>query len=107
MAKWMPPTPIEELFDQLREAQIFAVGAAISQEIMDGMLMRSAYNNIKATGLFTLPCYTWNQIKSVDQSFDTLQAHFAKVDRDRQREATDVDLAMVYFGCTSYSCTTV
>ena len=62
MAKWMPPTPIEELFDQLREAQIFAVDAAISQEIMDGMLMISAYNNIKATGLFTLPCYTWNQI---------------------------------------------
>ena len=87
-AKWMPPTPIEELFDQLREAQIFAAGAAISQEITDGMLMRSEYNNIKATGLFTLPCYTWNQIKSADQSFDTLQAHFSKTDRDRQGEAT-------------------
>ena len=92
MAKWMTPTPIEELFDQLREAQIFATDAAIPQEITDGMLMRSVYNNIKATGLFTLPCYTWNQIKSVDQSFDTLQAHFAKADRDRQGEATASDL---------------
>ena len=91
-AKWMPPTPIEELFDQLREAQIFAAGAAISQEITDGMLMRSAYNNIKATGLFTLPCYTWNQIGPVNQSFETLQAHFAKVDRDRQGEAIAADL---------------
>ena len=102
MAKWMPPTHIEELFDQLREAQIFAVDAAISQEIMDGMLMISVYNNIKATGLFTLPCYTWNQIKSVDQSFDTLQAHFAKADRDRQGEATAVDLG--YSTANSVNC---
>ena len=101
-AKWMPPTPIEELFDQLREAQIFAAGVAISQEITDGMLMRSAYNNIKATCLFTLPCYTWNQIKSVDQSFDTFQVHFAKADRDRQGEGTAADLG--YSTANSVDC---
>ena len=60
MEKWMPPTPIEELFDQLCEVQIFAVGAAISHEITDGMLTRSAYNNIKVSVLFTLPRYTWD-----------------------------------------------
>lgn len=66
---------------------------------MDGTLIRSAYNNIKTTGKFTRPCYSLNQIKSVDQSFTKLQIYFTKADRDRQGEATAVDLGQGIANC--------
>ena len=95
----MSPTPIEEMFDQLREAQIFAVGRAILQEIVDDILIRSAYNNVKSTCIFTLPYYTWNRITSVDQSFVTIQAYFSKVDTDRQGEDIVADMG---YGIENY-----
>ena len=99
MARQMSPPPIEEMFDQLREAQIFAVGRAILQEIVDDILIRSAYNNVKATCILTLPYYTWNRITSVDQSFVTIQVYFAKVDTDRQGEDIVADMG---YGTENY-----
>ena len=48
--QWMPPIPIETLFEQLDDGKLFA---AKGHEIIDDtQLMRWAYDNIKNTGLF-------------------------------------------------------
>ena len=53
-SQWMPPTPIETLFEQLDDGKLFA--AKSDKVIDDTQLMRWAYDNIKNTGLFDRDC---------------------------------------------------
>ena len=51
---WMPPTPIETIFEQLDDSQLFA---AQGNEVIDNsQLMRWAYDNVKNTSLFNRDC---------------------------------------------------
>ena len=51
---WNPPTPIENLWKQLREGQDFAQEG--NEPISDATLARNGYELILATGLFTTAC---------------------------------------------------
>ena len=56
-ADWNPPTPIEDLFKQLREGQKFAKLG--NETISDDQLARYAYENINKTGVFDKACKKW------------------------------------------------
>ena len=57
--QWMPPTPIESLFEQPDDGKLFA--AKGHEVIDDTKLMRWAYDNIKNTGLFDRDCEKWRK----------------------------------------------
>ena len=73
-APWNPPTPIEDLFKQLREGQKFAKlgGESISND----QLARYAYENILKTGVFDKACKKWRLQDATDQTWDKLQPFF-------------------------------
>ena len=50
--QWMPPTPIETLFEQLDDGKLFA--AKGREVIDDSQLKRWAYDNVKKTSAFLI-----------------------------------------------------
>ena len=56
-AQWNPPTPIEDLFLQLYEGQLFATEG--SETIDDTQLLRLCYDNVNKTGLFNDALKIW------------------------------------------------
>ena len=71
---WNPPTPIENLWSQLREGQDFAQEG--NEPISDATLARNGYELILATGLFTTSCKTWRLRPEATQTFSELQIYF-------------------------------
>jgi hypothetical protein len=70
-APWNEPTPIEDLFKQLKEGQEFA--ARGKEIIADTTLTREGYNIILATGLFSSACRKWRQLKETEQTWSKFQ----------------------------------
>jgi hypothetical protein len=64
-AKWNPPTPIEDLFLQLRDGQEFAADG--NESISDSQLLRLCYDNVNSTGLFNDALKIWRR---------TIESHF-------------------------------
>ena len=54
-----PPTPIEDLYLQLRDGREFATEG--QETIDDSQLLRLCYDNISNTGLFTDALKIWRQ----------------------------------------------
>jgi len=73
---WNPPTPIENLWKQLREGQDFAQEG--NEPISDATLARNGYELILATGLFTTACKEWRTRPAATQTFSALQLFFNK-----------------------------
>ena len=87
ISPWTPPTPIESLFEQLKEGKEFASEG--SETIENAQLMRMSYNNIKATGLFNDQCCLWRAKPAADKTYDNLVEYFTNCDNDRrQNEVT-------------------
>jgi hypothetical protein len=85
---WMPPVPIETLFKQLTDGQIYANKG--HETISDENLMRWAYDNIHNTGLFEYPCRDWRQYPA-PKTWINFQTHFAAADLDRKNSTTTSD----------------
>ena len=83
---WNPPTPIEDLFEQLRSGEAFAVDGGDPPS--EPRLVRLGYSIIQKTGLFEVACREWRYKPQVDKTFANLQLHFKKGDRDRQLTIT-------------------
>ena len=66
-APWHPPTPIENLFGQLKKGQEFA--AKGGETFDEPQLMRLALTNILATGLFNDAGKTWSTEKAKNATF--------------------------------------
>ena len=73
-APWSPPTPVEELFKQLREGQKFAKKG--NETIGDELLARYAYENINATGIFSKACTKWRKKAAADKTWIKFQKFF-------------------------------
>ena len=82
-APWNPPTPIETLFDQLEDGQEFA--AQGNETIDDSQLMRWAYDNIKATGLFDKDCERWRKRPPAVKTWTTFKPFFIIAENDRKK----------------------
>jgi hypothetical protein len=85
-ADWNPPTPIEDLFEQLRAGEAFAVDGGDPPS--EPRLVRLGYSIIRKTGLFEVACREWRYKATADKTFANLQIHFKQGDRDRQLTAT-------------------
>ena len=84
----MPPFPVEALYRQLRKTKKFAEDAG--EVISDTVLIRSGYNNIENTGLFSHTCYEW--CMATTKSCILFQQYFIKHDRDRKKQSMMRDI---------------
>ena len=78
-----PATPIEALFEQLKEGQEFATEG--KEKIEDSQLMRLTYDSIKATGLFNDQCKIWRNKSVLLKTYDHLITYFTDSDTDRRQ----------------------
>ena len=86
--KWDANTPIEMLFDQIDDAQDFAVAAG--QPCTNNQLLTTAYNLVYATGLFFDDCKAWNRLPLNQKTIDNFKTMFQQAQqelRDQQRTA--------------------
>ena len=90
-AQWTPPTPIEALWEQLKEGQEFATEG--QETIADSQLMRLAYDNIKNTGLFNDQCRLWRAKPAVNKTYGNLKTYFIECDNDRRQNETTAGTA--------------
>ena len=82
-AQWTPPTPIEILIDQLEDGQEFA---AQGKEIIDNsLLMRWAYDNIKATDLFDKDCERWRKRPTPLKTWTAFKSFFIIAEDNRKK----------------------
>ena len=84
-AQWMPPTPIETLFEQLEDGKIFAEKG--HEKIDNSQLMRWAYDNIKNTGLFDRDCEKWRKKEQTEKDWTSFQKFFLTADEDRKKNS--------------------
>ena len=76
-APWCPPTPIEDLYKQLREGQVFA--AKGGETISEATICRYGLDIIKETGLFEKECIKYGNKDAADKTWSKFQAHWTKV----------------------------
>ena len=72
--KWDANSPIEMLFDQIKEAQDFA--SAAGQPYTNNQLPTMAYNLVYATGLFFDDCKAWNCLPANQKTMENFKATF-------------------------------
>jgi len=85
-APWSPPSPVEELFKQLREGQKFAQKG--NETIGDELLARYAYENINATGIFSKACTKWRKKAAADKTWTKCQKFFTLEITDAIKNST-------------------
>jgi hypothetical protein len=70
---WHPPTPIEDLFEQLRAGQAFATKGGDAPSAPQ--IIRLGYNLIFKTGLFNTTYREWRDKPTADKTFANLKTH--------------------------------
>ena len=86
--KWDANAPIEMLFDQIEDAQDYAVAAG--QPYTNNQLLTTAYNLVYATGLFFDDCKAWNRLPPNQKTMENFKTMFQQAQRelrDQQRTA--------------------
>ena len=74
-APWNPPTPIEELFKQLREGQELAEMGG--EQITESQLVRYDYDHVFDTGLFNDACTKWRNKDQTYHTWDNFKSFFS------------------------------
>jgi hypothetical protein len=82
-AKSNPPTPIEDLFLQLRDSQEFATKG--NETISDSQLLRLCYDNINSTGLFNDTLKVWQAKPPVDKTYSLFCIYMTSEHGDRMK----------------------
>jgi len=83
-AQWNPPTPIEDLFLQLHEGQLFATEGL--ETIDDSQLLRLCYDNVNKTGLFNDALKIWRN-KPV-KTYALFKTYMTQEHDDRMKNQT-------------------
>jgi hypothetical protein len=84
--QWNPPTPIEDLFLQLRDGQEFATDG--HETISDSQLLRLCYDNINKTGLFNDALKVWRAKPIADKTYLLFCAYMTTEHEDRMKNQT-------------------
>lgn len=71
---WHPTTSIVVFFKQVQKAATFAING--NAPIGDANIVMHAYNNIEATGVFTVACRDWELKPIAEQTFANFRTHF-------------------------------
>jgi hypothetical protein len=82
-AQWNPPTPIEDLFLQLRDGQEFATDG--NETISDSQLLRLCYENINSTGLFNDALKVWRAKPPASKTYLLFCAYMTSEHEDRMK----------------------
>lgn len=88
-AQWNPPTPIEELFKQLEEGQLYA--ASGGETIDDTQLMRWGYDNIDNTGLFDSDNAKWRKLPITSRTWSQFKIYYSQCEHDRSKHTTKAE----------------
>jgi uncharacterized phage-associated protein len=83
---WHPPSPIEDLFDQIEKATEFATAA--NSILPESLVVETAYNLVAATGLFTDDCKAWRARPIAQKTWDDFKIYFLAQSKDRSRVTT-------------------
>jgi uncharacterized protein YyaL (SSP411 family) len=85
-AAWHPPTPIQQLFQQLDKGNQFIIA---SGQVMDERIIaRIGYQIIEKTGLFDLASRDWHYKDEADKTLANFKKHFQKANKDLALTAT-------------------
>ena len=84
---WHPPNPIEELYEQLVEGQVFASKGR--ETISDGQIIRWGYEIILKTGLFNRDCEKWRKKPEADKTWTEFKQHFSIAEDDREKNQSN------------------
>ena len=84
--KWDANTPIEIMFCQIDNGQVFATSG--NSPYMDTQIVRMAYNLAFQSGKMKDACRDWRQSTSSDQTWDEFVTNFKASHLDIQNEAT-------------------
>jgi hypothetical protein len=82
-AQWNPPTPIADLFKQLKDGQLFAKEG--KEDITDSQLLRLCYDNVNATGLFNDALKIWRAKSDADKNYDAFKTLMTAEHDDRMK----------------------
>jgi len=85
-AQWNPPTPIEDLYLQLRDGREFATEG--NETIDDSQLLRLCYDNISNTGLFNDALKIWRQKPENAKTYTLFCTYMTTEHEDRMRNQT-------------------
>jgi hypothetical protein len=85
-ARWHPPVPIEDLFEQLRAGAAFALEGG--DVLPPAAVVRLGYTIILQTGFFENACREWRAKATKDKSMADFKKHFKKWDKDRKLTLT-------------------
>eukprot|EP00978_Attheya_sp_CCMP212_P018413 scaffold50382_cov35-Attheya_sp.AAC.1 len=78
-AKWHPPTPIEDLFEQLRAGAAFALEGEYT--LLPTSVVQLGYTILLQTGLFDQACRDWRDKAQKDRTMVLFKKHL----RSRKR----------------------
>lgn len=73
-ASWNPPTPIENLYEQLVDGQQFATQGG--EIIHNSQLAHKCYEIIEKTGVFTQGCKEWTKTSIDEQTWNDIKQFF-------------------------------
>jgi hypothetical protein len=82
-AQWNPPTPIEDLFLQLRDGQEFATEG--KETISDSQLLRLCYDNVNNTGLFNDALKVWRAKPPLTKTYPLFCTYITTEHEDRMK----------------------
>jgi hypothetical protein len=85
-AQWNPPTPIQDLYLQLRDGREFATEG--KETIDDSHLLRLCYDNISNTGLFNDALKIWRQKPDAAKTYELFCSYMTIEHDDRMRNQT-------------------
>jgi hypothetical protein len=85
-AQWNPPTPIEDLYLQLRDGSEFATEG--QETIDDSQLLRLCYDNISNTGLFNDALKIWRQKPPAAKTYALFCTYMTTEHEDRMKNQT-------------------
>jgi uncharacterized phage-associated protein len=80
---WDPATPIEELYNKIKNHADFA--RAGNTTIEDLLLAQAAYINVEATGLYSNYCNNWRARPQADKTFAQFRTYFSSAHKDVHR----------------------
>jgi hypothetical protein len=82
---WSPNTSIETLFDQIREAKLFA---SATDPISDGAALRSALDNVEKSGVFRDAIRDFRKRSETTKTYPNFVSDFLHADAERRRQTT-------------------
>ncbi|CAB9510035.1 hypothetical protein SEMRO_417_G138640.1 [Seminavis robusta] len=80
-----PTQPIEDLYNQVKDAQKFAVDHDV---ISDKRAISAIIGNLTKSGVFTDALKDWRKTTTAEQTMVALETHFTAADKERRRILT-------------------